>query len=135
MTQTSKPEWVGQYGTSYDEMVRSWGFEVEDSAEFGSYQGDLVYVLWDGGRVGLVIIGYGSCSGCDSLEAAQPWDEDGDWTAVSDLSDKLRGDVHWEPSRPAMAAWIGKHPENHWWSYDDEIQSWLSERFPAEVVR
>jgi len=39
--------------------------------EFGSYQGDYVYVIsneWED-KFWYVIVGYGSCSGCDTLQS------------------------------------------------------------------
>lgn len=125
---TTKPAWVTcDYGTSYDDLVKSWGYEIVDQEEFGSYQGDLTYLLRDGERYGLLVIGYGSCSGCDELQAIEPWDDDGDWTEVVELADRLRDEIHWEDDKDALMAWVDEHPENHWWSYDDQIRAWLND--------
>ena len=124
---TTKPAWVtSDYGTSYEDLVKSWGHEIVDQEEFGSYQGDLIYILRDGDRHGLLVIGYGSCSGCDELEARQPWDDEGDWSGVIALADELRQDVHWEADKGALMAWVGAHPESHWWAYDNSIRQWLN---------
>ena len=124
---TPKPEWVsGEYGMSYDEIVSSWGYQLVDSEAFGDYQGDYAYLLRDGDRHGLVVIGYGSCSGCDALQSVEPWEEDGDWSGVVELADELRKDIHWEDSKAALMAWVSGHPERHWWSYEDEMKKWLN---------
>lgn len=49
---------------------------------YGDYQGTLVYVIGDGGyqpsRHWTTVVDYGSCSGCDTLEAIRDmaWNED-----------------------------------------------------------
>jgi hypothetical protein len=46
----------------------------------GSYQGTLVYVIGEAGyqpnTYWYVRVGYGSCSGCDTLEAIKGWDDE-----------------------------------------------------------
>lgn len=127
-TTTTKPAWAtGDYRTSYDDLVKSWGHEIVEQDDFGSYQGDLIYLLRDGDRYGLLVVGYGSCSGCDELRSVDPWDDEGDWTAVVALADKLRADVHWEADKDALMAWVSEHPENHWWAYDLDIRRWLND--------
>lgn len=129
---TPKPAWVtGDYGTSYDQLVKSWGHEVIDQDEFGSYQGDLIYLLREGDRHGLLVLGYGSCSGCDELQSVEPWDDEGDWTDVVLLAVRLAGEVHWEPTKGALMDWVNSYPENHWWSYDHSIRKWLNDRGAA----
>lgn len=126
---TTKPTWItSDYGTSYDDLVKSWGHEIADRGVFGSYQGDLVYLLRDGRRHGLLVVGYGSCSGCDELQAREPWDDDGDWTGVVALAETLQHDIHWEEDAISLMAWVSRHPENHWWAWDDEIKRWLNKR-------
>lgn len=127
---SAKPEWAGEHGTSYEQIVGSWGYDVLEFETFGSYQGDHLALLRRGEEVGLIVFGYGSCSGCDELESIAPswWDDDdpGDWRPVIDLSDRLRKSVHWSPSRDDLREWIDATPENHWWSYEDEIARWLN---------
>lgn len=137
----SKPTWIGDYGPDYETMVRSWGPTVLNFETFGSYQGDHLALLASGDRVGLVVFGYGSCSGCDELEAISPshWacDDDSctcDWGPVEELSRRLAGSVHWEDSREALAEWVNSSPENHWWSYDEEIANWLDRELGTTLI-
>lgn len=123
-----QPAWVkGEYGTSYEEIVNSWGYEVLEFETFGQYQGDHLALLRDGDRLGLIVFGYGSCSGCDELQAIEPWGggEDDDWTEVIEFAERLRSEVHWSDSRSDLRDWVNQTPENHWWSYDDEVRRWL----------
>jgi hypothetical protein len=45
----------------------------------GNYQGTLIFVIPEGGyqpdRYWYVKVGYGSCSGCDTLQAIQGWED------------------------------------------------------------
>lgn len=124
MSVKSKPDWIVDY-PDYEQIVRSWGWTIAANKTFGMYQGDEVYVLRDGERCGLVVIGYGSCSGCDELDAVAPWGDDGDWSEVIALSDRLRSEVHWEPSTDDLRRWIDVNPENDWWQFDSEIRDWI----------
>lgn len=91
--------------------------------------------------MGLVIFGYGSCSGCDALEAYQPshWScEDGactcDWTQVIELARSLQESIHWDISRADLGVWVTENPENYWWSYDDDIKSWLDFELDTDLT-
>jgi hypothetical protein len=125
----SKPEWVTSEYADYDEIVRSWGFEVLAFDTCGDYQGDHVALLADGERRGFIVIGYGSCSGCDELDAAKPADEDGDWSGVERIREELRGEIHWEPTATVLADYIeadiGKSGANgtEWYWYDEDVRS------------
>lgn len=134
---TPKPEWAtSKYGVTYEEIVDSWGWEVEAFETFGSYQGDHLALLRDGESVGLVVFGYGSCSGCDELYASEPLDEDGDWSEVVALRDSLEDEIVWHPSPRALLDWIDANPQNHWWSYDEEVQQWIDNyRREVEAAR
>jgi hypothetical protein len=125
---SNKPAWAGEYGPSYEDIVRSWPYEVLDFETFGSYQGDHLALLKNGDAIGLVVFGYGSCSGCDKLEAITPWDddEDSDWQPLIDFAATLRDAIHWEGDRDQLREWIDARPENNWWSYDNEISKWLN---------
>lgn len=121
------PEWAKNYG-DYEPMVRSWPYEVVSFDTCGSYQGDHVVLLADGDRRGFLMIGYGSCSGCDALEAAKPWEDDGDWTGVRQIEREQRESIHWESSGPELADWLsarfadeGKGTDWYW--YDDEVKA------------
>ena len=60
----------------HQEILERQGFEILGWESFGSYQGDYAAVVKKDGKVGFTVIGYGSCSGCDALEAIQPWSLD-----------------------------------------------------------
>lgn len=53
--------------SSHDDIVKTWGFEIINTAMIGDYTGDFVAVLYTQGVYGLFVHGYGSCSACDEL--------------------------------------------------------------------
>lgn len=126
-TSQPKPSWIpeGEY-PEYSHIVESWGYEVIATRVFGCYQGDIGYLLRDGERHGLAVIGYGSCSGCDNLAAATPWDDDADWSPIIELAAGLERGIHWEDTHEELMEWVNTTPENHWWSYDDDMVEWLN---------
>lgn len=127
----NKPGWIdSKYGTSYEGIVESLGFEVLSFDTCGSYQGDHVVLLADGERRGFAVFGYGSCSGCDTLEAVQPWgNDDGDWSGVEELREDILNSIHWEPTASELAdqleSDIDKSRANgtRWYWYDNEIKA------------
>jgi hypothetical protein len=74
---------------SYMQLVESYGLEVIESLMLGSYQGDILMVLRnDSGQFGLLVTGYGSCSGCDALEGCRGKAKELE-TLRSDLCDSI----------------------------------------------
>lgn len=64
---------IKEVSISHKEILERKGFKVDAFESFGDYQGDYAAIVEKDGQVGFVIIGYGSCSGCDALQAIQPW--------------------------------------------------------------
>lgn len=104
---------------SYESIVDSWGNEVLDWQIHGDYQGDYGVLLRDGDQFGWVVIGYGSCTGCDALEGVY-----GDREGILALSEGLRSSVVWgsaaelaELLRPVI-----EDPDGaQWYSYDESF--------------
>lgn len=63
---------------SYDEIVATQGEILKDWV-MGDWQGDYIYLLKKDDKYSAVVIGYGSCSGCDALQAC---DNDEDFEAL-----------------------------------------------------
>jgi hypothetical protein len=114
---------------TYSDIVADWGYEILASKTFGEWQGDYVYLLSHSGRVGVAIIGYGSCSGCDALEGTDtgrgqiPWRE---YQPIMDLSRSLRESIRWFAEPDDVLAWLeSSKAENNWWYYDEEIATYV----------
>lgn len=93
----------------------------------GSYQGDLVFRVEDeDGRLGYLVWGYGSCSGCDELEAVY-----GDEVAEQQIGEDMRDAVFF-----GTVAEIRDHAltqnGNRWYAYNGEVRQAIEELFPQE---
>lgn len=94
---------------SYRELVESTGVAilVEDSDD--DYQGDTRMLVKRGRQYGILTFGWGSCSGCDALEAAENNVED-----LTELRQELYDGIHWERGPRAMLNYV----EAKDWSLD-----------------
>ena len=120
----------------YREIVDSWGHEVIAWTTFGEWQGDHGAIFRDGPRVGYVIIGYGSCSGCDVLQDiwSTPYEEDE--VEIQKMLDQARRlsrawdlAIRWFDSPEDLVFHLvqGKSDGTEWAFYEEDIFSWLME--------
>lgn len=75
---------------SYQPILDSFGkivLQVNDD----DYQGDSRVLYKRNGKYGLLIFGWGSCSGCDALQACDSPEE------VMSLANELRDQIRWLP--------------------------------------
>lgn len=126
----NKPVWVtDKYGDTED-IVKGWGLEILAEKRFGGYQGDHAFLLRNhDGQIGLSVIGYGSCTGCDYLQdLCYEAQVTGDWIKVVELSKERLAEVHWENSMKELMAWVDEVSQvgSHWWTYDTEAMEWLN---------
>lgn len=103
----------------------------------GSYQGSEAAVVvqddWssfldEDDPIGLVIVGYGSCSGCDEWEAIGDGDPAGKLRAVLDVYNQIK----WFDNLAALQAYVAGAPAGEdSWSSDHDLQ-WYghSDGFP-----
>ena len=96
------PDYTGGYGPSnYQPIIDSFG-EVLLQVDDQDYQGDSRVLYKDGRRYGLLIFGWGSCSGCDALQACDTVAD------VDTLIERLHGAVIWK-SKAEMAKYLVEH--------------------------
>src|SRR5581483_8336566 len=69
---------------SYQPLLESFGYDIVLQVDDDDYQGDSRLIFKDDSRYGLLIFGWGSCSGCDSLQACDSMKE----------IEQLRADIH-----------------------------------------
>lgn len=113
---------TGKYGPSYRDLVDSFGVDVLAENYDDDYQGDARYLLRDGARYGLLFFGWGSCSGCDALQACDTPVE------ITELRDQLWNEVRWESSAPALLSYItAKDWELDYAYRADETKQFLSQ--------
>lgn len=86
---------------NYLDLVKGFAPVILLEVSDDDYQGDTRLLLRDAeGRWGYLRFGWGSCSGCDSLQACDSLPE------LSDLRDELARGVHWEADPYALAYWL-----------------------------
>lgn len=117
---------------SYSELVDSMEYEVLFHEDIGSYQGDYLYflkdedrssVLSDDARYGLLVFGYGSCSGCDSLQACS------NETDVTDLRNNIHNNIKWFKSKQAVVKFINNkdtQPFKDWYWREDGADEFIN---------
>lgn len=118
---------------SYSELVSSMEYEELFYEDIGSYQGDYLYFLKDedrssivanDARYGLLVFGYGSCSGCDSLQACSNEKE------VVELRDRFASDIKWFASKKDVIKFINNkdtQPFKDWYWNDSEADKFLNQ--------
>lgn len=108
---------------TYYEMVTNWDYKIVATECFGDYQGDEVYILEDkhSDKVGLAVIGYGSCGGCDALEAAY-----GNANELRALSQDLYNNVVWFDDYASFEAFVNSEKvETQWYWYEEEMKQFI----------
>lgn len=81
---------------SYNELLDTFGLERVIQVDDGDYQGDTRVLFRDGERYGYLNFGWGSCSGCDALQACSNHEE------ATKLRDGLFNSIVWKPDALAM---------------------------------
>lgn len=105
----------------YSPMLDSFGtivLQVDDE----HYQGDSRVLYQDGERIGYLQFGWGSCSGCDSLQACNSY------SMIDALIDELRTDIKWFDTKAAALSWFKSHDwEGDYSSHSEEQKQFVSE--------
>lgn len=105
------PDWEEGYGpSSYQPIIDAIG-EVVVQVDDDDYQGDSRLLYRRGEEFGFLIFGWGSCSGCDALQAADTAQE------VQALADGMEASVEWLSGyamRDKLTTWEATQGQ-HWW--------------------
>ena len=108
--------------SDYSLLLESFGYEILIQVDDDDYQCQSRLLFRDKSKYGLLIFGWGSCSGCDSLQAC------GSFTEVDELRQLLANDIHWENSNKAMRIWIdNKDWELEYSWHMDETKEFLDQ--------
>jgi hypothetical protein len=106
----------------YDQIVALKGEIVKDWT-LGYYQGDYVYLLKNDDLYSLVVVGYGSCSGCDALEGCEN-DEDFEYLKQSIINSIVF------TSKEDLIKDLSNTESNRWYFYEEdweEVQKYALE--------
>lgn len=109
----SKPKPFDVYDMpGYHEMLEANGLKVLAWETFGSYQGDYAVIVKKDGLLGFVVIGYGSCSGCDSLEACDTQED------YDSLMSSVLKSISWGGADFIRAKIANLFDDNSWYRHD-----------------
>jgi hypothetical protein len=97
---------------SYDEMVETQGDIIKDWT-LGYYQGDYVYLLKNGDKYAFTVIGYGSCSGCDNLQACENDEE------FNELKDDVISSIVWGTKQDVLD-YVTNQEANRWYFHEED---------------
>lgn len=108
--------------SSYDEIVRAMAEKVLIESDDDDWQGDSYRLLQNGGEegqnYGILIFGWGSCSGCDMLQSCStPQD-------YQELADKLWQGIRWFTDLESLARYLQTEDQEtvHWYNENEAYQ-------------
>lgn len=96
----------------YREFLEALECEILAWETFGDYQGDYAVILRRNDLLGFVVIGYGSCSGCDALEAC---DTQEDYDSVMN---GVLSSISWGNEDLVRNKITNLFEDNNWYRYD-----------------
>jgi len=104
----------------YQPLLKSLG-EIILQVDDKDYQGDSRILLQKGSEIGLLIFGWGSCSGCDALQACDSYEE------VETLRAGLVQEIKWLDQKAML-----EYMENKDWGldhawHDDETKQFVEQ--------
>lgn len=122
-------EWHEIPYIDYEDLIRSMGVTILESDRFGSYQGDMIFVLQVDGQFGFLVFGYGSCSACDALQACDTYEE------LDNLRQRLYDDIRRFDTAEEVADWMEKEldddsPSSGWYFYEEEAVEFIRDLAP-----
>lgn len=98
----------------YEDLYKQFGTPLVE-VDIGSWQGDTLVVLENEGKYGYLTFGWGSCSGCDALQACENFDD------LQELSDYLESSIQWFDSKEELKKWVNNHDwKGDYFSYSDK---------------
>ena len=95
---TDEPGWW----YDYQPMLNAFG-KIAIQVDDNDYQGDSRLLYFENGKIGVLIFGWGSCSGCDALQACGSLEE------VQELCDSLQEDIKWFDDKKQALEYFTNH--------------------------
>ena len=114
------------YLSDYQPMVDAMG-EVIIQVDDNDYQGDTRVLLRKGSQYGVLIFGWGSCSGCDALQSCDTWED------VQELGESLENSIRWFDDLDSLKAYwkIKYNPGEYFW-HKEESKKFFDKLFNYE---
>jgi thioredoxin-related protein len=102
--------------SDYTPIVESFG-KVVVRVDEDNYQGDSYVYYHEGDKHGVLVFGWGSCSGCDALQACKSIKD------IEELIESLRKNIRWFDSASSLYNWINDK-EYHKTQYHYHVEDW-----------
>lgn len=108
----------------YRPMIESMAEEVLLEVREDNYSGDSRFLLKDKDMYGYLMFGWGSCSGCDALQACNNYED------IHKLRKELYKAIRWE-TKEHLLKWI----KNHDWEGDAAGDSEECKEFTEKSIQ
>lgn len=113
------------WGTAdYGPLLESFGYEILLRVDDHDYQGDSRVIFKDGNDYGLLIFGWGSCSGCDALQACDSYEE------IDELRREMHSYIKWYTATALL-----DHLKTHDWEGDFCWNARETREFVDQAIR
>lgn len=120
LSESWNTEW-SYYDGGYESLVDSFEVEAMLEEHDHDYQGDSFYLLRNrSGEYGILIFGWGSCSGCDALQACSSLND------VENLRDSLWDSIVWMTLDDLSAYVKSKDFSNDFYFYSSSGKRFVS---------
>lgn len=86
----------------YQPMIEAFG-KIAIQVDDADYQGETRVLYDNNGKIGHLIFGWGSCSGCDALQACRNLED------VQELCNELENDIKWFDNANDALEWFKTH--------------------------
>jgi len=118
------PQEEGEYSYfsvyDYSPIINSFG-EVVLRKSIGDHHGDTYAIINKGGQLGYLAIGWGSCSGCDSLQACSDYDD------VARLIGRIAAGIRWGSAADLLNYFTTHDWEGDYIYHEEEFMQWKTE--------
>lgn len=114
--------------SSYQPIIDSFG-KVLIQDEDQDYSGDTRVIYYENGKYGFLNFGWGSCSGCDALQACRS-EED-----VNKLIEELRRDVKWFDTLKELKDYLtSKDRAASYYSHEEDWSGFVTKTLTLKEV-
>ncbi len=110
--------------SSYNRILNEFG-EILIQVDDDSYQGDSRLLYEKDGKLGYLQFGWGSCSGCDALQACNTYED------IDELIKDLNNSIRWFDNEQACLYFF----ENHDWKLDYSYSKKEQKEFIDNVIK
>lgn len=87
----------------YNPLIKSFEYDILLQIDEEDYQGDSFILLKNKDQIGYLCFGWGSCSGCDSLQACESIED------IKNLQEELHNDIKWFDTPTKALNWFTSH--------------------------